>query len=288
MSALQKALADYTSTITSIQDSAAFTIDDAKVAALEQAKNAAVQIADTKKIDDTMILHHFAPKIAEYLEKALELGKDINKVAKNPLKAASEDDAENPDSIELQNMADIPPRDPADPTPPPETADPAAIGAPPPQTDDVDEEAAPAVDTDAAASASADADASTLAPGFRVLADVGAVPDTDAEGQQLLDDLDDHFAGSREFELADKIQNGTAEPEDVVNKLIQQRDDIFDQNQPLGTSNKAEELLRRTNDYNARTSTGETTEPPPAPAASAVADDTAAAGDAELEELALI
>jgi len=165
------------------------------------------------------------------------------------------------------------------------------------------EDDAPAVDTEPAAAA---AEASTVPTGIGGVSNVGDIPDTDAEGQQLVDDIEDHFAGSREFELADKVADGTAEPEEVVNKLTEQRDDIFDQNQPLGTSNKAEDLLRRTNDYNERTRqpTEETTEPPsggdptpptaprPAadPAASAGADEAAAAAaeESELAELAIL
>lgn len=289
MTILGDALQRFNAAAEAAQASTATSIDEEKTVLQAQAKNAAVEQEDTRDIDNTMALHHFAPKIVDFLDKYIDSDFGINDVVKRPAEARANmgDDAEEGtemDTIETQ---------------PPPPATPATVADDPAVDDET------VTETEGAADVIPDAAVDTLAPGFSVLADVGAVPSTDVVGQKLLDDLGDHFTASGEDELAGKIEEGTAEPGEIVSKLNSQNDNLFDSGQPAGTSTNAQDLLRRTNEYQTRS--GETTQepvggdpvapPPPAPtagageaaAADAEAAQAAAAASAESEEaLALL
>lgn len=279
MSFLENALQSFNAAAAAAQASTATAIDEDKTVLQAQSKNAAVEQEDTRSIDNTMALHHFAPKIVDFLDKYIDSDFGINDVVKRPAEARENmgDDADDPDAgTELQTIETQPP--------PPET--PATV---PEESAAVD----PPVTTvdPSPADVIPDAAVDTLAPGFSVLADVGAVPSTDVVGQKLLDDLGGHFRASGEDELAGKIEGGTAEPGEIINKLNTQNDNLFDTGQPTGTSTNAQDLLRRTNEYQTRS--GETTQepvggdpvapPPPAPTAGA---GEAAAADAEAAQAA--
>lgn len=278
MTILGDALQRFNDAAQSAQESMGFSIDEAKTTLLAQAKNAAVEQEDTEKIDNTMALHHFGGKIVDFLDKYIDSDFGINDVVKRPA-AARENMGDDPEAgTELQSIATQPPPPETPATVPDDPADDAAVGEEP---------------TESASDVIPDAAVDTVAPGFSVLADVGAVPSTDVVGQKLLDDLGDHFRASGEDELAGKIDRGTAEPDEIVSKLNSQTDNLFDTGQPAGTSTNAQDLLRRTNEYQGRTS--ETTEPPepvaPPPAAvdaEAGAEAGEVSGLGDIEELALL
>lgn len=97
---LEDALQRFNSAAQSAQESAAYTIDEAKISAIAQAKNAAVEIADTQKIDSTMALHHFGGKIIDFLDKYIDSDFGINDVVKRPAQAREnmEEDPDDPEA----------------------------------------------------------------------------------------------------------------------------------------------------------------------------------------------
>ena len=131
MSFLEQAIQSFNAAAQSAQESSALTIDEGKTTLLAQARNAAVEQADTMKIDSTMALHHFGGKIVDFLDKYIDSDLGINDVVKRPARAREnmEEDPDDPEAgTELTTITTE--------APPPET--------PAPVADDpaVDEEAA--------------------------------------------------------------------------------------------------------------------------------------------------
>lgn len=130
---LEDALQRFNSAAQSAQESAAYTIDEAKISALAQSKNAAVEQADTQKIDSTMMMHHFGGKIVDFLDKYIDSDFGINDVKKRPAKAKEEMDKEegdDPDDPEAgSEMITIETQPPPPPEPPGVVADDPAVDA---------------------------------------------------------------------------------------------------------------------------------------------------------------
>jgi hypothetical protein len=67
-----------------------------------------------------------------------------------------------------------------------------------------------------------------------------------AEADQLVSDISSHMRASGETDLADRIDSGLTNENEVAEKLQSQAtNDIFDSNQPEGTSERAQNLLQR-------------------------------------------
>lgn len=80
-------------------------------------------------------------------------------------------------------------------------------------------------------------------------------PGQSAEGEQLVNDISSHMRASGEGGLADRIDSGTTNANEVAEKLQSQAtNDIFDSNQPGGTSERAQNLLQRAQNLPSQTS----------------------------------